>query len=93
MGHVDGLPVGVDVERLRPGLAPAGARVLLAAEGHVRLEAVRRAVDLHAAGDDAAHEFLAAVDALRPDRRREAVRACVGRRDGFLEATRRDAAS
>src|SRR3954447_11903196 len=44
VGHVDHLPVRVDVERLDAGLTPAGAGVPLAAEGHVRLEAVRRPV-------------------------------------------------
>src|SRR6186997_1670718 len=74
---IDRLPVRVDVERLGPRLAPAGARVLLAAERDVRLEAVGGPVDLDTPGDDAAGELLAAVDAGRPDRRRQAVRAPV----------------
>src|SRR5690349_10749116 len=85
MSHVDGLPVRIDVERLGSGLAPAGAGVLLPSERDVRLEAVGRPVHLDAARDDPADELLAAVDAARPDRSREAVRARVRRRDRFLE--------
>src|SRR6185312_5634222 len=84
---IDGLPVGVDVERLGSGLAPPRARVALAAEGDVRLEAVCRPVHLHAAGDDPADELLAAVDARRPDRGGQAVRAGVRDRERLLEAS------
>src|SRR5436190_15917158 len=72
MVDVDGLPVGVDVEGLGAGLAPAVARRALAAEGHVRLRAVRGPVDRGHAALHARDELLAAVHARRPDRRGQA---------------------
>src|SRR4051812_39341897 len=71
---VDRLQVGVDVDRLRARLAPARARVADAAEGHVRLRAVGRAVDRGDAGRDPRQELLAAMNAGGPDRRGQAVR-------------------
>src|SRR5262245_53304133 len=78
---IDRLPVRVDIQRLGTRLAPPRARVALPAEGHVRLEPVGGAVDLHAAGDDSPDEFLAAVDAGRPDRGGQAVRTRVRDRE------------
>src|SRR5262245_55840686 len=66
---IHGLPVGVHVERLGSGLAPAGARIALAAERNMRLEAVGRPVHLDAAGDDPPDELLGTVYARGPDRR------------------------
>src|SRR5712691_6239638 len=82
---IDRLPVGVDVERLCPRLAPARPGVALAAERNVRLEAVRRPVHLDAAGDDPADELLGAMDAAGPDRGREAVRARIRDRQRLVE--------
>src|SRR3954452_19691742 len=67
---IDRLPVRVDVERLGPRLAPAGARVLLAAERDVRLETVRGPVDLDTPGDDAAGGALPAGGGGSPRHRR-----------------------
>src|SRR5215831_14549309 len=57
----DGLPLAVHVERLGARLAEAVARVLDAAERHVRAGAVGRAVDRHEAGAVPRDELLDAV--------------------------------
>src|SRR5262245_56936329 len=82
---VDGLPVRVDIERIRAWFTPAGTGVFHASERDVGLEPVRGPVHLHAARLHAPRELLAAVDAVRPDRRRQAVRARVRERERLLE--------
>ena len=84
--YVHCLQVGVDVERLGPRLAPAGAGVPEAAERPVWLGAVRRPVHGRDAGADARDELLPAVDARRPDRRGQPVRGRVGQLHGLVEA-------
>src|SRR4051812_25217526 len=82
---VDRLEVGVDVDRLGPRLPPARSGVAEAAERHVRLGAVRRAVDRGDAGRDPGQELLPPVDARRPDRGRQAVPRVVRQLDRLLE--------
>src|SRR4051812_11585014 len=82
---VDRLEIAVDVDRLGAGLAPARPRVPQAAERHVRLRAVRRAVDRGDAGRDPRQELLPAVHGGRPDRGGEAVRRVVGQLDRLVE--------
>src|SRR5690348_16475672 len=60
---VDGLQVGVDVARLRAGLAPAVDRLPQAAKRHVRLAAVGAAVYYGHAGLDAVEEGHCPMDA------------------------------
>src|SRR4051812_28297304 len=87
VSDVDRLEVRVDVQRLGARLPPAVARLPQAAERHVRLRPVGRAVDGAHAAAHSDEELLRAMDRVGPDRRREPVLGRVRGVDRLVEAS------
>src|ERR1019366_6131574 len=88
--HVDGLPLGVEINRADAPLAMAVAGGLGAAEGQMDFCADGRGIDIGDAGLEVADGGEGFVDVLGVQRRRQPVFDVIGDRDGIFEAVAGD---
>src|ERR671916_2905032 len=79
----DGLPRGVEVQGRRPLLPSADARLLVAAERYLELEARRRQVDVHESCLRAGAELVGVAQRLRRYPSGQTVAGVVSEPDGI----------